>query len=69
MRGFSHVKIVAADDLPVAHNMIVKDILRDPELYHAVDVVGFVVRLCLLSYLSLFFYMLTVYSRFIDDDV
>lgn len=53
MRGFSHVKIVAADDLPVADNMIVKDILRDPELYRAVDIVGFVAHLCMLSYLNL----------------
>jgi Glycosyl hydrolase family 59 len=46
MRGFGRVKVVAADSLAVADDMIVRDILHDPELYDAVDIVGFVVQPC-----------------------
>ena len=41
-RGFQRVKIIAADLLPSAAWSIVDDLLRDPELFHAVDVVGLV---------------------------
>jgi len=41
-RGFQHVRIIAADLLPMDAWTIADDLLRDPELYHAVDVVGLV---------------------------
>ena len=39
-RGFRRVKIIAADLLPMDAWTIVDDILQDPELFHAVSVVG-----------------------------
>ena len=39
-RGFRRVKIIAADLLPMDAWTIVDDLLRDPELFHAVSIVG-----------------------------
>jgi len=41
-RGFQRVKIIAADLLPEDAWTIVDDLLHDPELYHAVSIVGLV---------------------------
>jgi len=41
-RGYQHVGIIAADLLPSAAWTIADDILRDAELFHAVDIVGLV---------------------------
>lgn len=42
VRGFHHVKIVAADSMPVSDETIIRDLKHDPELFKAVDIVGFV---------------------------
>jgi len=39
-RGLQRVKIIAGDLLPSDAWTIADDILRDPELYRAVDIVG-----------------------------
>ena len=41
-RGFQQVGIIAADLLPSDAWTIADDILRDPELFNAVDVIGLV---------------------------
>jgi len=44
-RGYQHVGIIAADQLPSGAWAIADDILRDPELSDAVSVVGLVLAL------------------------
>jgi len=41
-RGFQRVRIIAADLLPSDAWVIVDDLLRDAELFDAVDIVGLV---------------------------
>jgi len=44
-RGFRRVRIIAADLLPMDAWTIVDDLLRDPELFQAISVVGLVLAI------------------------
>jgi len=54
-RGLGNVKIIGGDSEAIANEMIVRDILRDAELYQAVDIVGFVLAIaCIHLFYQLF---------------
>jgi len=48
-RGMQHVRIIAADLLPSSAWTIADDMLKDPELFNAVDVIGSVALQSLLT--------------------